>query len=390
MASGPYFDRRRGTYSVQWHDGRKWRRVVVVKRRPGWKPSHGEPKKVPPEALAAVAEYAAKERAARRDRPADPSITVTAFLAEYQAAYAPRRAAGSVKQLGQAVRRFVAWCAENRARRLEQVTKEVCQRWIDERAGETSAKTGKPISYARLRQERALLSAAWSRAVKKGQLTANPWLPVEIPGRPTRAKKGSWTPEQYARLRAACKAWLRDVLELGCHTGIRISALLALEWGDVHRGKGLGEIRVRPEWDKAGKGYKVPICRRVDGLLKQRRIYRDPGVPTILTGARGKPTKITTTATAIIRACARAKLPKPASPNHHMRRSFGRWAVLGHLTGRPIPLYVVSRWMGHSSVKMTEEYLDIHEDESASWMEEFRPDQDVRAKAASGQRPDAT
>ena len=67
-------------------------------------------------------------------------------------------------------------------------------------------------------------------------------------------------------------------------------------------------------------------------------------------------------------ACERAGLPRPDAPCHALRRTFGRWAVLGHLTGRPVPLYVVSRWMGHHSVEMTERYLDLSRESSQEWM----------------------
>jgi integrase len=35
-----------------------------------------------------------------------------------------------------------------------------------------------------------------------------------------------------------------------------------------------------------------------------------------------------------------------------------------------VPLYVVSRWMGHSSVAMTQRYLQLDDDTSAEWMSE--------------------
>jgi integrase len=51
-----------------------------------------------------------------------------------------------------------------------------------------------------------------------------------------------------------------------------------------------------------------------------------------------------------------------------MRRTFGRWAVMGHLTGTPIPLYTVSRWLGHHNTRTTLIYLDIEEEESARFI----------------------
>ncbi len=373
MPSGPYFDKRRGTYNIQWHDGRKWRRVNVGRAR-NWKAGDPRPRKDPPEALAALAAYAEKEKAARRNRPIDPGLTVDEFLGRYQGAYARDRAAGSVDQLGQAVRRFVAWCEAARLPLVELITPSACQRFLDARAGDISRKTKALISPRRLAQERALLSGAWRRAVRSRELADNPWSSVVVPGgdRAKRAKvaRPSWSPEEFARLSAAARPWLRDVLTVGINTGLRITALLSLEWRDVRWSKpnesGLGYIEVRPELDKAGRGHRVPLSSACHDALARRLVHKEGD--RVLTGQAGRPTTPNLTRKAILLACKRAGLVEPSSPNHHMRRSFGRWAVLGHLTGRPIPIFVVSKWMGHATVKMTEEYLDLRIDESADWM----------------------
>jgi integrase len=168
---------------------------------------------------------------------------------------------------------------------------------------------------------------------------------------------------------------------VGAHTGLRIEALRGLEWRDVEWAApgegGFGFVRVRPELDKTGKGYRVPVDRACHDVLARRFVHKDAHAAFVLTGARGRPIRRTMqTHKAIVSACARAGLERPASPNHHMRRTFGRWAVLGHLTGQPIPMYVVSKWMGHSSIAMTEHYLALSFDDSAKWMREYAPHRD--------------
>jgi integrase len=164
------------------------------------------------------------------------------------------------------------------------------------------------------------------------------------------------------------------VLVLGTQTGLRITALTSIGWDAIEwpaEGQpGHGLLRVPPELDKVGRGYAVPLSRRAHELLARAFAERgDDGGP-ILRGKSIRRTVGTTTLSSIRLACARAGLPDPDSPNHHMRRSFGRWAVFGQLTGRPVPLYVVSRWMGHSSVAMTQRYLQLDDDTSAEWMSE--------------------
>lgn len=373
MASGPYPDHRRGTWSVQYFDGVKWRRKVVVRKRPGWKPGDAMPAKPPPEARAALAEFIRKEETARRRRGNVAEQTVHDFLMAYSAGYTGR-SEGSKVELDKAIKVFLAWCDENKIRKFDDVNLSICNSWMDHRARTKAKRTGKTIAHATLKKERALLAGAWATATRKGYIEGNPWTGVEVPGKPSTMSRGSWSPEELARLLAVCKPWLRDLILVGCHTGLRIAALKAIEWTDIKPGNDdrFGFLVVRPELDKAGKGYRVPLDRVCHDVLLRRHLHRDAHETHVLTGMKGGPIRQTSsTGQAIRSACRRAGLKDPDSPNHHMRRSFGRQAVLGQLTGRPIPLYVVSKWLGHASVQMTERYLDLSHDDSARWMDEY-------------------
>lgn len=373
MASGPYPDHRRGTWSIQYWNGVKWCRVVVVKKPPGWKPGMAMPKKPPPAALAALGEYAKREQIARERRFPASEQTVEGFLDAYRSTFATSRKSLSVGELDKAIRIFVAWCAANGITKVPEVTSSSCHRWIAARLTTTSPRTGRPIQHSTVAKERAYLASAWSQAAKREEIEKNPWEFAPMPGRGPKKERKSWSPEEFARLVAACKPWLRDVLILGVNTGLRISALRKLEWRDVEWPKptdeDYGQIFVRPENDKAKAGYYVPISEACYNLLERRHLHSKDEHPTVLLGHKGGPISDTSITTkAICRACHNAGLERPRSPNHHMRRTFGRWAVLGHLTGDPVPLYVVSRWMGHASVKMTETYLDMKHDDSKRYM----------------------
>jgi integrase len=398
MASGPYPDLRRGTWSIQYFDGKKWRRKVIVKKRPGWKPGMPMPRKPPPEAIAALAEYARKEEAARKQGGAAGQGTVREFLEAYARGYVGKAEKSRI-ELDKAIKVFLAWCDANKVRTVDDANAPACNRWMDERAATISKRTGKPMAYATLEKERGLIAAAWSAAVRKQQVLSNPWATVVIPGKPTTKHRGSWSPEELEKILAVSRTWLRDLILIGCHTGLRIAALLALEWRDCLWSRaneaGYGFIVVRPELDKAGKGYRVPIDRVCHDVLARKFLHRDAHQVYVITGKCGRPIKSSnTTEAAICAACRRAGLKRPDSPNHHLRRTFGRQAVLGQLTGRPIPIYVVSKWLGHASVGMTEYYLDLTHDDSARWMEEFDAkasfQPDSLGNAEGGQEPVST
>lgn len=395
MATQPRWNPKRGTYWVQWKNGDAWVRTTVTKRPRGWKPGDPEPKRIPPEAFEAMADLQRKERAAR-DRPKqDPDQKLSDFLSRYAEVYKGHRAPGSVEQLDAVIALFVAWCDERGVSLVREVKPATCQDWIQHRLGSTSQKTGDKIERPTVKKERGLLSGAWSAAVKVEQLESNPWTKTDIPGKTARKPRGSWSPEEYGLLIAKCRPWLRDLIMVGCYTGLRIEALMGLEWRDVRFAKmsegGFGTIVVRPELDKTGRGYEIPILDVCHDVLARRATHQNDG-PTsaVLTAARGARIKRSNqTYKAITAACKAAGLPKPDSPNHHMRRTFGRWAVIGHLTGRPIPMYTVSQWMGHSSVEMTEKYLAMTRADSTRWAERVH-DGPFSANASEGQDPVST
>ena len=259
---------------------------------------------------------------------------------------------------------FISWCHENEITLFSEVTKDQINKWFDH--------ASKSLKVSTLKMRRAQLAAAWSKVEKRTEGYISPWTKAKVDGKTEKKRRGSWTPEQFDRLLAACRPWLADVLMLGVYTGLRINALINVEKKHVDRSSvefegGFGDIVVPPELDKGGKGYVVPIHAKLHDFLARVELER-PG-EHILVGQGGKPfAGGSSTAKAIKTACERAGLDNPDSPNHHMRRTFGRWANIGHLTGKPVPVYVISKWFGHASVKMTEHYLDIEAIESRRFM----------------------
>jgi integrase len=360
MASGPNFNAARGTWYVQYRDEKGWHRKTVC-GHPGWKKGDPPPppKKAPTEARAARVLYDAIEKAAKERIRLGAPATLETALSEHVASYRNEKTRRSVKAV---VEQFVAWCRQRDITLFAEVTAAVCGDWMDA--------IGKTDARSTAIRKRAQLAVCWERLRKRGKVPANPWEQIEPTGGKSKPR-GAWTPDEFARLLDASKQWLRDLLRIGIYTGLRINALIRLEWDDIRWPKpdehGFGWVVIRPELDKAGKGYQVPCSAKLHELLAARSGLHDPKY--VVTGATGEPVSTrNVTDRAIRSACRKAGLPNPESPNHHMRRTFGRWAVLGHLTGKPVPVYVVSKWLGHSSVKTTLVYLDLKEDDSTRFM----------------------
>lgn len=81
-------------------------------------------------------------------------------------------------------------------------------------------------------RERAMLSNILNRALIDGLIQRNPVQAVEAldedneTGRPI-------TPEEEAVILKACPIWLRELLQVGIHTGMRASEIRNLKWSDV-------------------------------------------------------------------------------------------------------------------------------------------------------------
>jgi len=365
VASKIHYDSRRRHWWVKYWDGARWRKKVVGRPPKTWK-GRGEPTPTP-DALERAAELIEAERAARSRIETAAEQRLDDFLAAYRETYARTQAKGSADLLARCCASLLDFAAGRKITLVRELTPRACADYLEARAAAG-------IAHGTLSTQKGYLSAAWSAAVLVRRLESNPWRLLPIPARPEKKRRGSWTPEQFEALAREARPWLRELLTLGTQTGLRITALTSIGWTAIEwpaegeRGNGL--LRLPAELDKVGRGYAVPLSRKAHELLARILAERgDDGGP-ILRGEKGGPTSGASTMTAIRRACKRAGLPDPDSPNHHMRRSFGRWAVFGQLTGRPVPLYVVSRWMGHSSVAMTQRYLQLDDDTSAEWMSE--------------------
>ena len=361
MASGPYFSAARGTWSIQYFDG-KWHRIVVMRKPIGWTPDKGAPKKTPSFVTDELKRYAKIEEDARKVRSSGMPSRLDAFLGSHVQSYRNEKTKLSVKKT---VNGFLEWCESKDVSMFSHVTPDICAEWLEH--------LGRSLKVTTIRTRRAQLIAAWSKVCKRKAIV-NPWHSAEVQGKPESKKRGAWSKEDFDKLLEVSRPWLRDVLVVGVHTGLRINALVNLEWDHVDTKSGndkgdFGFVKVPPHLDKAKKGYDVPIGRKLHDVLMRRRMTTKGEF--VLLGQNGRQIKGSSgTAQAIVRACKKAGLRKPDSPNHHMRRTFGRWAHFGHLTGASIPIYVVMMMLGHASTIMTMKYLDIKEHDLAKYMRE--------------------
>lgn len=359
MASGPTWNSHRGTWYVQyWRDG-KWQRKTAAKATK-WKPGDPEPASIPHEAYATLADCKKIEKESRERGPSLIPPLLKDFLAEHLGRYGNQETKETVEKTYE---QFLEWCKGCGVTRFDQVNSRVCEKWIDQVAPTFAINT--------VIRKRAQLSAAWGHFFKKKEIPANPWTGVKAKGLEITKERKAWSKKQFDQLLTRANPWLQDVLILGVNTGLRIGAIMNIEWRDWLRDEdglpSLGIIRVRREIDKGQVGYRVPVSRQLHEVLVRR--FASKKNKFIITGMRGKQlSDRNITRRAICTACENAGLEIPQSPNHHMRRTFGRWAHYGHLNGISIPIYVISKWFGHKSIKTTQVYLELEDEDSTKFM----------------------
>lgn len=153
-------------------------------------------------------------------------------------------------------------------------------------------------------------------------------------------------------------AWMPDFVELGVATGLRRGELCALRWCDVdlRNGRLYARSYVRSDGTehrtKSGHDRPVPIfaaARVVLERLQAERANEDETAPVLLSERRkhlyGNFVRKS------FAACRdRAHLPAWVTP-HSLRHTFASWLV-----SDGTPIFHVSTWMGHSTIRVTEVY----------------------------------
>lgn len=358
MASKPYFDRSKGAWYIKWKSITGWQKARLG-THPGWSKGDPIPKRPTADAIFLAREWEDREVDARRgvDAPSrGRPEPLKKFLDDYLSLAEAGQTAGSLTFARRAARTFAAWCEGRKVSTVSQVTAEVCRQFLADRS--------RRVKRSTVKTERAYLSPAWSHAYQDGKVAENPWRRAPVPGKAREERPPFWSEDEVAKLVAACRPWLADVVVVGAYSGLRVSALLGLTWEDIDFDK--GAIRVRASESKSGRTYEAPLLEPARAVLERGR--RSAGdEPLVFPGTRsGRRVQPQTTHRMLGKAIQRAGIPNHGRIQHALRHSFATWSV-----NRGVPLAVVSRWLGHSNIQQTMRYSHNDPSESKRWAEFF-------------------
>jgi integrase len=198
-------------------------------------------------------------------------------------------------------------------------------------------------SNATIRIELALLSKAFTLAVRARRVRTKPYIP-KPEGDASRIRQGFFTREEVEKLCGHMPAVLGDLLLFLFFSAWRVGEVRALQWRDYERSE--QTVRLRPEHSKNKHSRMLPLVGElaevIDRRLKERRldcpyIFHRDGHPIGDFRKRWR------------KACEAIGLPGRIV--HDLRRSGVR-----HLIRAGVPPHTVMAFSGHRTPSMLKRY----------------------------------
>jgi integrase/recombinase XerD len=208
------------------------------------------------------------------------------------------------------------------------------------------------------------ISVVMDYALDHGMIDANPVRQIVRKRRTPEAPRIPNLPsdEQVESLAATAPGAFADLILFLRWTGMRLEEAAGLQWLQVRDG-GREVILTRT---KSGQVRTLSLLpEAVEILARQRKHNRTPWVFWHGDGQRYESPSSNFRRVAAIarREAAKRGTPLPEHTAHDLRHAF----AVGALKGKRMGLYALSRYLGHSTVKITERYLRYLTAEEDRW-----------------------
>ena len=230
--------------------------------------------------------------------------------------------------------------------------------------------TDADVGATTIKQSFRLLKQILDGAVTDGRISWNPAIGIKLPKQPKK-KAQAFTPEQVSALASECGHY-GNLVHLLANTGLRISEALALQVRDVHLGQ--NKLDVFRTWTTDASGKKllgstktrenrtIPMSPVVAAIVEPLMIGKG-AEDFLFTGHYGESLDYGYFRRAFF-APAVEKLGLGDATIHWLRHTCASMMIK---IGAPITM--ISKILGHSSVKMTlDTYAHWFEDDSSDWM----------------------
>lgn len=224
---------------------------------------------------------------------------------------------------------------------LAQITSDQIARYKVQREREGAAASS-------INKELALAKHVYNLAIREWEWTANnPF--AKVPMEPVHNERVRFlTEDEYPALLNACDNWLRPIVRIAVHTGMRQGNILNLKWQEVD----LGGDAILLEHIKSGGRLRVPMDETVKGLLRELSKVRHITSPYVFHDSNGNRFSASTVQHAFQRVCKKAGISN--FKFHDLRHTFA-----SHLAQRGISLDKIQSLLGHKEFKMTQRYAHL-------------------------------
>ncbi len=217
----------------------------------------------------------------------------------------------------------------------------------------------KTLSASSVNHHLAILSAAYNRAQKRGSVSINP-MHVVSRLKENNVRVRCLSEEEESRLVEAVPEWLRPLLLVALHTGMRKSELFKLRWTDVD----LATRTILVRQAKSGEGRRLPMSNEArqafKALWEKRRkvvALKDSSPETRSGYVFAAPKGGFMHAFDRYWYLALRSAEIPDFHFHDLRHTFA-----SRLAMKGVDLYRVQTLMGHKTPEMTQRYAHLSPD----------------------------
>ncbi len=225
-------------------------------------------------------------------------------------------------------------------RTIQQITNWHVEKYKSSRQKEIM-KNGKSPAKASINRELSMLKHMFKKAIEWNMISNNPVAQVKLfPEKPKQLRVISI--DEFAKLYAAASEFLKPILMIAIHTGLRRSEILNLRVSDIN----LRDRYILVRESKNGDIRHVPINSLLMKTLKS--VINNNNCEHLFAGANGIPVK--TVKKAFWGALRRSGIAHLRF--HDLRHSFG-----SNLSMSGVDIATIQELMGHKDISTTKRYI---------------------------------
>ena len=279
-------------------------------------------------------------------------------LKEYKEEIVNTKSKPTTRRYIYSLKSFETFLLEQKGTRyIRDLTRKDLERMLKTRGEKISAKT--------YNEELGLIKLFFQWCINQNYILENPAEKIPRKHRvppPPRA----FTSEEIELILSNTNEQHRDVYEFLLNTGLRSGELANLEWTDVDLENNIIHIRIKKDWyPKTITNRTVPLNSRARKLIL-RQPRKSKYVFSTKTG--GQYNDLYNRFAYLIKKIAKKHGVEIKDANiHTFRHSFATHCLMSG-----IDIYTVSRYLGHTSVKMTEKYLTLLPDYAKQEIEKLQ------------------